>query len=398
MQPRYSVSVGQNTITMDDGAQSHSRMGLNIESLYVPYGSDDALNRDELRPKPFRFWKVSTSCLRGTAYRNNPSSGYRKQEGSFTSVLDSDSPIFDTGETWWQEKAYEVAVADLNGKLRPVDISVDIFQFRMSLSTAKRLLNLVETMKQSLQKMKGRNATAKEISNLYLEWTYGIEPTLNTLLDLNKHLHKKGMSGLSLAHFRGRGSFKTTETVNANTSLFNYTTVLIPMSKEASYRCQVDLYLKPDLNKWQQLLQITSMNPLAWLYEMTAYSFVLDWVWNLGAYMRGLETALAYDSVFHSGCVTYSSKQDTNVNGGTYKSVNSEPTIENVAGSHHYRLYDRKLLGSYPVPTLPKFRVDLGARRVLNAAALLSQLLPDADRRIRGGDRKLLRPLGRGSH
>jgi hypothetical protein len=120
------------------------------------------------------------------------------------------------------------------------------------------------------------------------------------------------------------------------------------------------------------LSQFTSLNPAGFIYENIPFSFVLDWAIDIGGYLRMMETALMTGLEFKSGYVTNTIKHDftatrkgaaTNQYGFTY-------TVDGQSSSK-YRYFNRSLLGSMPLPEVPRLDVNLGSSRLMSAASLL---------------------------
>jgi hypothetical protein len=305
-----------------------------------------------------------------------------------------------SGVPW--DSAYNKAASALSTKVRgDLDISIDMFQWKQTLETARRILSLTQTLRQSWYNAGRRQGPHKEAANLYLEWTYGIAPTVDTLVGLLKKAQEDGLAGKALVHCRGRGCVVQSEQIKQNVATILPSTVPIVFGVQSSYRCQLDVYLKPDLTQWQKLSGYSSLNPVSWMWEMLPYSFVIDWFWNLGGFLRSMETTLIHASRFAYGNDTRSLLQRTSPI--TSSVVNGNISMQGLAGSHTFKGMDRFVLSSFPVPHLPSFGLEMGSRRILNAAALLTQFLPDMfsnkPGRIRNGktiplDRgKLKRPI-----
>ena len=154
---------------------------------------------------------------------------------------------------------------------------------------------------------------------------------------------------------------------------------LIPASvfkfTDSKVRCEISVKLKPNNSRVSALASYTSLNPASMLWEAMPYSFVVDWVYNLGGYLRNLETALVYCNQFVDGYVTYGEKTEsiwTQKWSGTYASSNR---IYDYSGGWTRTMKDRQKLYSYPFPRFPVLNPELGTGRLLNAAALLSQFL-----------------------
>lgn len=120
----------------------------------------------------------------------------------------------------------------------------------------------------------------------------------------------------------------------------------------------------------------TSMNPISVGYELLPYSFVVDWAFNIGDYLRSLESSMLFRNDYQYGFISTL----TVVN---YESMESGRAL---GGSNTYSVYnrlakkkvvnfERNLSVSYPIPEAPKLNLNLGSSRLLSMASLLRQLL-----------------------
>jgi hypothetical protein len=124
----------------------------------------------------------------------------------------------------------------------------------------------------------------------------------------------------------------------------------------------------------------STLNPIGLAWELIPYSFVVDWFYDVGSYLRDLETALLYRSQFVSG---YCSE--------LYQYFGTEKVMPGqvwpIGGNQWWKqsgittawyrrsIFSRTLLTSWPLPNAPSFEAHLGGERLLVAAALLRQLI-----------------------
>lgn len=128
-----------------------------------------------------------------------------------------------------------------------------------------------------------------------------------------------------------------------------------------------------------QLARWTSLNPLSIAWELTPYSFVVDWFYDIGGYLRDYETSLLYNSVFDYGYVSrlnfQAVSEEAYCNYMTTPSYFNKLDYINVRGWQRMASFSRTKLTSFPVPAKPVLTADLSATRLLSAAALLAQKL-----------------------
>jgi hypothetical protein len=117
-------------------------------------------------------------------------------------------------------------------------------------------------------------------------------------------------------------------------------------------------------------------------WELIPYSFVVDWFIDVGSYLRNLETALLFGTIFKSGFVSELYAVDLVDDYLPSFLINTKQTdtatwwlLTKATSRRRYREFYRTKLTSYPFPRKPTFKVDLGSQRLLSAASLLRQIL-----------------------
>lgn len=205
-------------------------------------------------------------------------------------------------------------------------------------------------------------------SGKWLEWTYGWTPLASDLYGAATELMRVGDASSLLVQASSRDNFET-----VFTSGFQYYGNLAGSPIKGSHRTRISLVLNKDVTG-VKLARWASLNPLSIAWELTPYSFVVDWFLNIGDYLRNAETALLYQKVFKSGYVSSSSKQEGTVVYSGNRSVTGVPTYTYRVRANAYvkqTRFIRARLNTYPFPHPPSFKCDLGWRRLVNAAALL---------------------------
>lgn len=125
--------------------------------------------------------------------------------------------------------------------------------------------------------------------------------------------------------------------------------------------------------------RFSGLNPVSLAWELTPLSFVSDWVFDVGSYLRGVETSLLYGNRFVSGYKSNLQLSEGSLSFNKFSLVKGSPnsvlTEHKNSGSYYYRKFSRQKLFAYPTPRVPSFKVDLGSSQLLTGAALLAQLL-----------------------
>lgn len=207
--------------------------------------------------------------------------------------------------------------------------------------------------------------TGRKIGAKWLEYRYGWSPLLKDIHESAEQL--LNLSTLPLTSFFARSSESVPIGGSFSRNGFNLTA-----SGSASFRAEMKLLLKQSRTTPQALAGFTSLNPVSLAWELLPYSFVIDWFYNVGDYLRNAETSLIYGNRFHSGYVTY-----TWLSEGSVVATSSSMPGGRVSGSGTFRRSGKKRvpLTGYPLPRPPVLKAELGSGRLLNAAALLSQFI-----------------------
>lgn len=380
---------------IDTTAAYTTSVGSSIQA-FSPAFSDT--KSDFKKATHLRFEKTVADGLRGRCYHRrfaDPKyNGPVERTGGFDSPLGGNGRIPTYNINW--DRAYQLALGDINDKIRGgLDLSIDVFQSKEMLRTADRIFHAAKTIRDTVNRIRrgGGRKVVDESASYYLEWTYGVGPLIADAYALYNNIFKRAHGDKGLIHFRGRGKYGDRSTKNHFMNIFTSdVSAVVRLSTDLSVRCQIDLYLSPETSRLQDLSKYTSLNPVAWAYELASYSFVVDWLWDFGSYLRNLETALIMSRRVVGGCDTYTALETTTLLDTTV--VWGDYTFTEPQGKHLWKFYERWPRTTYPVPTLPSFFPDLGARRLANAVALLLQAMPEGKATPKGRRaRKLATPV-----
>lgn len=277
--------------------------------------------------------------------------------------------------------AYGNALSSFNDKVRGgLDLSVDLLQHRQVssmiggdirlLSQAHNLVFRTELLVDFARKFKKkfRKLGPKAFGKKWLEYQYGWGPLVNSIYQALENLvDPKATRWSSTVRGYGRAADE-----------FDYPFGNGRIQGTAQIRhvasCSIACVLNANSSFTQRLATYTSLNPASIAWELLPYSFVVDWVYNIGDFLRDLETKVVFQDTFVRGFVTQINACERRygnfVQGTTY------------AGARHYYScntgvwdtlsYQRDVLTSYPGPRYPQLEPKLGAERLLSAASLLS--------------------------
>lgn len=262
--------------------------------------------------------------------------------------------------------AYNACLEKLNRKTRgDMDLSVDTFQSRQNLRMFKGIKKLLTF---------ARGFSTKTLANGYLEWKYGWKPILTDIYDIANESVRYVLN--KIERYKAVVSLPIEDQYSYTVTIYGCPVpVTVTVKGKASCTLCVRLSVPDfDLSRW------TSLNAASITWELIPYSFVADWFYDVGSYLRGLETSLLYRTRFVSGFRSDLIVADS-------EEVGNQPGYDNL-GYHYkffgspgsnmrYRYFNRTVLTSYPLPNAPKLNWDLSSSRLLSAAALLRQLIKD---------------------
>lgn len=208
---------------------------------------------------------------------------------------------------------------------------------------------------------------ARDISSLWLQWTYGVKPLVD---DVNK-IAKAVSSQKAVARFRAS---EKTRIVQSQTYNPGGGTVTITQVCDVLVKQQVLMRTDVSIPKLAWLHGFST--PLATFWEIIPYSFILDWLYPLGDYLSNCKAfnsnVMAYhDSFLYKTKVEITSspsyKKGSGVTTYNWQGGTQSATIEHVSFVRTPR--------SYP-PAMPAPKFSLGGvsqMRMLNGVALFLQ-------------------------
>lgn len=270
--------------------------------------------------------------------------------------------------------AYNECLSRLNDQVRStLDLSVDIASAGQVKKAVQQIFDLVHYVRKfpshALRSMyKDYLNHPKRVGSKWLEFQYGWRPLAQSVYDtVNNVLGGR----VNMTHVRARSRVNRSQ---VRTSSYMGATT----TDTTNYSTWVELKILLDLktNALNELSNYTSLNPVSVAWELTPFSFVVDWVIDVGGYVRNVETALLNSNRFLGGYTTIVSRVENSRRtvGGQTVGPN-QFTSYNLSGNATMTQKTRNILTGYPFPRLPRFKADLGSGRLLNAAALLSQHL-----------------------
>lgn len=299
---------------------------------------------------------------------------YETRFGPTTNNTNTDAQLKHPAST--RDYCYNSALDRLNEKVRgKLDLSVSFAE----LGSTKRMLAVTEGLNDFIANV-GRNKlgivrrASRALSNRYLEWRYGWQPLLSDIYDAANESVNYIVNEIS--HVKGTATIQYPESSVQKLIIETGGLIDIPCKQTGKCSVAVNLSFKTgghDLDRW------TSLNPVSIAWEILPYSFVVDWMYDVGGFLRAMETSLLYKNSFVGGFV---SEVDVSELSYVYSGRRDVPggylTYDRLDGYSKRLDFQRTILSSYPLPRLPTWNAKLGSAQLLTSAALLRQLIVDS--------------------
>lgn len=306
--------------------------------------------------------------------------GWLHQElnfGSYWSITDSQGPYESVAglnlPTQLMSQADSKALSSFNEKVRgQLDLAIDLFQSRQTgkmLADAAALSRYVRKFNPLALKRDFKRflLNPKRLGGKWLEFQYGWRPLAQSLYESAKLATTPKRDYVRV---KARGSQVEIRVVKSTSGIERSTRL-----ERESARVEFAGLIKLSDGFVQNAAQMSSLNPASIAWELTPFSFVVDWFYDVGNYIRQAETWAIYRTGWLGGYKTTTSL--STVSSTIVTVSNSSTNVSSGSRTGHFRraYKARTVLTSYPFPRPPVFTCDLGSGRLLNAAALLSQFL-----------------------
>lgn len=265
-----------------------------------------------------------------------------------------------------------------------IDLSVDAFQIMQTVRMIKRpvqtFTKLYEQFREkklleyASRKWKRRPPFHKFLSDSWLEYIYGWMPLLQTTYEIAGQMGNIAKPGPTMQVFKGSSQITETRSKDEIRS-FAGTTHKVSVTHSTFYGSRIYLLMKmSDAKKAQHVSTYTSLDPTSIAWELVPFSFVVDWFYDIGSYLRSCETALMYSSLFHSGWKSTIRVTNTQAVG---LPRNFSGAVGSLSGSGSAQLisFGRARFSNIPSPSKPVVQgaTDLSWSQLTSALALLAQ-------------------------
>jgi len=280
--------------------------------------------------------------------------------------------------TWNSSLVYNRALERLNSKARgDLDLGVAIAEAGQTVRmvTALRKFNIFARRHRSSPKGRdGKFGSTRDVADGWLQYQYGWKPLMSDIFGAANESLRIVINRLE----RFKASVKMPVDGNGDILYRTVEGVSAKVQREGQgiQACTIAIELEVpsfDLARW------SSLNPVSLGWELVPYSFVVDWFYDVGSYLRHMETALLFNTRFRGGYVSELFTWDGSEvcdNKVMYPiGANEVRWFEGCKSLIRQRSFRRTKLTSYPLPRKPTFNVDLSSARLFSAASLLRQLL-----------------------
>lgn len=334
--PRYSISTFPNA-----------------EATAFTVITDFPLGVNSL-PNPHEFSKVEKHMFRGDSlrvWRSSDGTQYRRDVQ--TGVIVGEHPALPAPIG---NDSYNKALAKVYEKVRSgVDLSVSVAEagqvFKM-LKTASKLSHYLLSFH------------PKNFSSRILEYQLGWRPLV---LDL--------YGAAKLTAEVVPQMMRVTERASANSDrvimkdLDAWTTSI--RNEKQRFRTEIEILYRPSPSTVNSIARFASLNPVSIAWELFPLSFLVDYLYNIGGYLRALETSIVLTGWARGYSTSTSIVDVQEMISGNGKSVSEQIQLGKWSGSNQMKSKKRVTFDSLPIPRLPVLRLNMGASRILTAAALL---------------------------
>ncbi|DAD52680.1 TPA_asm: maturation protein [ssRNA phage SRR7976301_6] len=375
MKSRSTVHRLQRTIIRGGPA------GVSSEVTDYPNYRYDTLNviQDYVGPKNtaiehnHQFVKSYICDYNGAYHSTSPGGNYTDQYGYIAAFTRHSSPGGAFAPSYIMSTVYNNALEDLYGNLRgTVDLSVSAAEWRQTRNMFIQNFDHLKPMAEKLERQIPRalrfllSFDYAQWPKRWLEYSYGWRPLIQDIYGTVDEMRKAVVYG----HVRVEGKAWDTD---HRIKTYDGT---MPLSKEVvnsitKQRCKIVAEFKIQQSALNSLSNFTSINPASIAWELMPYSFVVDWFYDIGGYVRNMESCLLFcNSLVKAYSVEgYKARFDGTLSGGGVQSLVGHAVSATAYAEYSFK---RRTVNISLIPRAPDLRANLGWRRLLSAASLLA--------------------------
>lgn len=218
----------------------------------------------------------------------------------------------------------------------------------------------------------------KLISQIRLEVAYGWIPLMQDSFGLVQHLserEKEANRAIITVKSRQKSQYTDSTTLTTDVSGIHWQ---IDRFRRIEHELHMRLDYTKDNGALHELAQLGITNPASLLWEVTPYSFVVDWFYPIGDYLNRLDATLGM--TFRGGSVSKKTTvkiepRNRGFEPGTGVGI-SGAFVPN--GKGRIMSFNRDVYSESPMVPPPSFKTGGSLSHVYNGAALLAQALANS--------------------
>ncbi len=218
----------------------------------------------------------------------------------------------------------------------------------------------------------GGFSQSKALSNGWLELQYGWRPLISDIYGGVEFLHKKFTKPkVTTVRVVGHASLDGGDTTQSTFGTLNKGRVTISSQYHVDVKaCAYYHHVSPTSHT---LAQLGITNPLYLWWELTRFSFVVDWLIGIGSWLSSIDAAVGFN--YNNGCITTFQRGQQSWNYSLHGQTTPE-LFEDIEYSDEgtFVSCQRAGLSNFETYlTLPAFKDPSSLEHALNAVALLRQ-------------------------
>lgn len=275
------------------------------------------------------------------------------------------------GKIYEKAKAQNVNLANFLAEIgKTKDSFVEIVRRIASVALAAKK----GRFKQAWQKLLPQGVSSKQLANDHLLWTYGIAPLLGDIDGMAKQLAEGFKDGESIVVKSANEIQRKSQTSGTVSSPLLRRRETLQLETTITVRSVLRYKLSnPAL---QNLSQLGLTNPATVAWELTPWSFVIDWIIPIGGWLDTLDTWLMLQPVsYHETTVIKQKVICVAVHTGSVGSSGNE--CDTFGGTTYWEkenVYVSRQTKSLPRPPFPVVKNPVSGAHLANALALLRQI------------------------
>lgn len=243
------------------------------------------------------------------------------------------------------------------------------------ISALRKYVKQLDSKKINSLRTEGRK-TVDMLTGSWLEWTYGVMPTVSTIQDAIAEYNRVSLGMVNTLR-RSKGSVKfgkssTMSNLSVGPGYYSITgDVLTSVSKRQSATA---FWMLTKPSTWQAQMGIDATFLPSVLWEKVQLSFVLDWFYGVGPWLAAIRPMENRTAIGTSVSLKVSVRQHVhNVRAGLYAC----PLMSTGSTATCTTQYLKRSLGSTTASYMPVVSPNLlGLKRSISAASLAWQRLP----------------------